>query len=101
MRNDAEDGRSHTEIETLDWRPICQCQNASIVPPTILDPFGGTATTAIAAVRNGRNAVCIDASPAYLNQAVQRIMKQVYAPQFAPASPKAKRNKEVEAIEQI
>ncbi len=33
----------------------------------VLDPFGGTGTTAIAALKNGRLAVCVDQNPKYVN----------------------------------
>lgn len=34
---------------------------------TVLDPFGGTGTTAIAAVKLGRRAIVIDQNPTYIN----------------------------------
>lgn len=69
---------SPATCETLEWLPICACPPHKPIPSTVLDPFGGTATTAVAAVRNGRTAICVDASLTYLSQAVQRIAKQLY-----------------------
>ncbi|WNY23576.1 Modification methylase DpnIIB [Methanimicrococcus hongohii] len=40
---------------------------------TILDPFAGSGTTAIAAMNNNRNFVCIDNSPVYCEMALKRI----------------------------
>lgn len=37
---------------------------------TVLDPFGGTGSTAIAAARLGRKSICVDQNPAYV-----RVMK--------------------------
>lgn len=42
---------------------------------TILDPFMGSGTTAIAALNNGRNYLGIDLSPEYCESAVKRIKK--------------------------
>ena len=58
--------------ETLGWRPTCG-HDAPAVPATVLDCFGGTGTTALAAQRLGRRAVCVDISEAYLQQAVKRL----------------------------
>jgi DNA modification methylase len=40
---------------------------------TVLDPFGGSGTTASVAVGHGRRAIHIDLNPAYLELARQRI----------------------------
>jgi DNA modification methylase len=40
---------------------------------TILDPFGGTGTTAVAAVKHGRHAVLIELNPAYVEIARGRL----------------------------
>jgi DNA modification methylase len=40
---------------------------------TVLDPFGGSGTTAAVAVGHGRSAIHIDLSPAYLELARQRV----------------------------
>jgi site-specific DNA-methyltransferase (cytosine-N4-specific) len=63
------------EITTLSWRPTCTC-NADKVPATVLDPFAGTGTTLLAAMRLGRRSVGVDLSPDYLGQAVKRLEKQ-------------------------
>jgi DNA modification methylase len=73
-------GSLHTQyfdIETkaLSWRPTCTC-NADKVPAVILDPFAGTGTTLLAAMRLGRRSVGVDLSPDYLGQAVKRLGKQ-------------------------
>lgn len=49
-----------------------------ICPPsgTVLDPFGGSGTTAIAAMREGRNAVLIERVPEYVDIAKRRIAEE-------------------------
>ena len=39
---------------------------------TVLDPFGGSGTTAACALRNGRNAISIDLNPEYTDMATKR-----------------------------
>lgn len=48
---------------------------------TVLDPFGGAGTTALAADRIGRSAVLIELNPAYAELAAERIRAD--APLFA------------------
>jgi DNA modification methylase len=58
---------------TLGWQPTCACENAGTGQSTVLDPFGGSGTTASVAVGHGRRAIHIDLNPAYLELARQRI----------------------------
>jgi hypothetical protein len=69
--------------KTVGWEPSCDCANIDAVqawdvpeaaaqapphdpvPCVVLDPFVGSGTTAIVAVRLGRRAVGIDLSPEY------------------------------------
>lgn len=51
-----------------------RCIKAGSAPgDTVLDPFGGSGTTAAVAVGMGRNAIHIDLNPAYIELARQRI----------------------------
>jgi DNA modification methylase len=43
----------------------------------ILDPFGGSGTSAIASIRNGRRFILIDKSPTYCAQSKQRIDAEI------------------------
>jgi modification methylase len=45
----------------------------TFVGDTVLDPFAGTGTTALAAVELGRNSVSIDTEPAYVSLIEQRL----------------------------
>jgi DNA modification methylase len=48
----------------------------SFVGDTVLDPFLGTGTTAVAAALSGRNSVGIEVDPHYLNEATERIRRE-------------------------
>lgn len=50
------------------WRPSCACYtahpfNAPLVPAVVLDPFGGSGTTAQVALEHGRHAILIERGP--------------------------------------
>ncbi len=45
----------------------------SFVGDTVLDPFSGTGTTTLAAMRSGRNSIGIELEPVYHRLAVQRV----------------------------
>jgi DNA modification methylase len=73
-RNDGERPGSftgHTSI-TLGFSPTCSC-DAGTVPGIVLDPFGGSGTTAQVAIQEGRNAVIIELNPKYIKLAQKRI----------------------------
>jgi site-specific DNA-methyltransferase (adenine-specific) len=57
----------------------------SFVGDTVLDPFGGTGTTAEAAARGGRNSISVDVEPKYVQQALDRL--SLYQP---PVTPRAR-----------
>ncbi len=40
---------------------------------TVLDPFGGTGSTAVAALAEGRNSVSVDVEPTYVDSIVARL----------------------------
>ena len=49
---------------TLGWRATCACDTGEPVPCTVLDPFGGSGRTALAAEALGLDCTLIDLSPA-------------------------------------
>jgi DNA modification methylase len=56
------------------WEPTCACGCFyDPVPCTVLDPFGGSGTTALVAAKHGRNAIHIDQSKEYLEIARRRL----------------------------
>jgi site-specific DNA-methyltransferase (adenine-specific) len=50
--------------ETVGWSPTCSC-NAGVVGGVVLDPFGGSGTTAGVALKHGRNAILCELNPDY------------------------------------
>jgi site-specific DNA-methyltransferase (adenine-specific) len=51
-------------LDATPWTPV---------PCTVLDPFGGSGTTAAVAIGNGRRAIIIELNPEYIEMARQRI----------------------------
>jgi len=64
--------------QTLGWRPSCGHTEAieRPDPALVLDPFMGTGTTALAAMRLGRRCVGTELSEDYLGQARKRLSEQ-------------------------
>jgi len=65
----------------------------SFVGDTVVDPFAGTGTTAVAALETGRSSISVEIDPGYLLLAEQRLRGQalsgridVYAPPASPAN---------------
>jgi len=60
---------------TQKWQPMIDHIVGSIVPPggTSLDPFMGSGTTSVAAVRTGRRFIGIEIDPGYFEIAKKRI----------------------------
>ena len=71
------------------WRPTCKCRKKGtfvdlleeVTKPVVLDPFGGSGTTALVADRQGRDAILIEISEDYADMARARIHGD--APLFA------------------
>lgn len=64
----------------LGYRPSCDCrlEGGSIpepIPSTVLDPFGGTGTTAQTAVHYGRDAILIELSGVYADIIERKVAK--------------------------
>lgn len=64
-----------TEVRTLGWRLGCSCEAAGTTPGTLLDPFGGAATTGLVGDRLGRNVILIELNPAYAEIGRDRVKK--------------------------
>lgn len=62
--------------KTTGWQPTCTC-GGEPVPCTVLDPFGGSGTTAAVANLHGRNAILCELNPAYAAMAERRIGQAV------------------------
>lgn len=66
---------------TTGWQPACNCQperaeSAELVPSIVLDPFGGSGTTAHVARKHGRKAILIELNPDYCRLAADRLAQQ-------------------------
>jgi DNA modification methylase len=62
---------------TDEWTPTCNCKDTSIVPCTVFDPFTGSGTTAVVALKNGRNYIGTELNPDYIKIAEARIKESV------------------------
>lgn len=66
---------------TTNWVPTCKCyldrtlNVLSPVPCTVLDPFGGSGTTAAVAIEHGRRAVLCEMKPEYVKLINARLDK--------------------------
>ena len=69
---------------TLGWRPSCGCVDETLsrewmarhhqpVPCTVLDPFGGSGTTALVARKHGRRSILVELSAEYCELAAKRL----------------------------
>jgi DNA modification methylase len=65
-------GCMYSESKTIGWAPTCKC-DASAVPCTVLDPFGGAGTTGLVCSRLNRNAIMIELGAKYVAMARRRI----------------------------
>jgi len=59
------------------WEPGCQC-GAELDRCTVLDPFSGSGTTGMVALKRGRNYIGLDLNETYLNMAVERVRGDAY-----------------------
>jgi DNA modification methylase len=61
----------------LGWQPGCSCGIDETIPCTVLDPFIGSGSTAVAAERLGRRWVGVDLATGYLQMAKERMRERV------------------------
>jgi modification methylase len=59
----------------------------SFVGDTVLDPFGGTGTTTMAAIKTDRNSICNELDPEYLEDAIKRVEKRAAQGSLHQAKP--------------
>ncbi len=60
-------------VTTTGWQPTCD-HNAEPVPGVVLDPFCGSGTTGVVALRHGRSFIGIELNPEYVEMARKRII---------------------------
>ena len=61
------------EYKTIGWKQSCKCKGTSVVPATVLDPFGGAGTTALVAHTLDRNSISIELNPQYCDLQERRL----------------------------
>ena len=66
--------RGERESRTLGWEPGCGCDAGDPIPCLILDPFSGSGTTGVVALREGREYVGVEVSPEYVELSRRRIV---------------------------
>lgn len=54
------------DSRTIGWRQTCRCPAHEPVPCVVLDPFGGSGTTAMTANLMGRHAISCELNPDYV-----------------------------------
>ena len=59
--------------QTTGWQPTCD-HDSEPVPPTVLDPFCGSGTTGVVALRHGRSFIGIELNPEYIELTRRRIV---------------------------
>jgi len=67
-------GAPYGRIEGNSWAPPCQCKEAGNTSCVVLDPFSGSATTGMVALKLGRDYVGLDQNAKYLPLAEARIL---------------------------
>ena len=63
--------------ETIGWEASCKCEDASIVPCVVFDPFTGSGTTAVVALKNNRKYIGTELNPDYVKIAEERIKEEI------------------------
>jgi DNA modification methylase len=58
---------------TTGWAPTCKCGTGEVSKPIVLDPFMGSGTVALVALKAGRNFIGVELNPDYAHLARARI----------------------------
>ena len=65
------------ETVTKGWVPTCEHGDLEPQPAVVLDPFSGSGTTGVAALKQGRNYIGIELNPKYAQDSRDRIENHV------------------------
>lgn len=69
--------RLERRLATMGWVASCAHKAATVAPCLILDPFMGSGTTALVALKAGRKFVGIELNPTYADMARRRIESEL------------------------
>lgn len=73
---DYSDWLARNPPKTVGWTQKCDCHKSTVVPAVVLDPFMGSGTTALVALRAGRRFVGVELNPDYIALAEARIQRE-------------------------
>ena len=90
LRNDNKDEKVCRATVITGWQSTCKCKIDKRMPATVLDPFGGSGTTAIVAEKLNRNWVLIELNKEYCEMAKQRIIESKHGISARPKKPQLK-----------
>lgn len=66
-------------LESVGWEPGCACDAGAPVPATVLDPFAGSGTTGVVAIKEGRATILIEPKPGY-REIIRRRLGSAHGP---------------------
>lgn len=68
------------KTQSVGWQPTCTCslkkEGIGSKPCTVLDPFNGSATTGVVALKEGRHYIGLELNPEYVKISHNRIAEQ-------------------------
>ena len=72
-----DDGSIAPTFHTIGWRPTCDCGREDVKPCLVLDPFAGSGTTGMVAIKHGREFVGLDLNGDYLHELATERMNKI------------------------
>lgn len=73
LETEPSEGQRYSSIKTIGWERSCDCEDFKSVPCVVLDPFNGSGTTGLVALRNGCHYIGIDLNPEYVAMTENRL----------------------------
>lgn len=61
--------------QTIGWKPTCDCGEKRVCKPIVMDPFSGSATTGVVALRHGREYLGVELNPEYFENSGERLWR--------------------------